>query len=170
MLQYIGVSEEDALPALRIVLGLVSPDSLGNGIELGGHATGVQVTETAVGTDSSIQTAIPNGGDGIKIDGHAHGNAIGGFQPSIEPQVTISANRGYGIQMTGSASDNVVFHSDIGTNGEDTADLGNNPRFDQLTKAPEIDEREVLRQDPRNNKQGKLVLSGITLKKKWGFS
>ncbi len=50
------------------------------------------------------------------------------------------------------------------------ADLGNNPRFDAITKAPEIDEREVLRQDPRNNKQGKLVLSGITLKKKWGFS
>lgn len=49
------------------------------------------------------------------------------------------------------------------------SDLGSNPRFDALTKAPVIDEREVLRQDPRNQKQGKLVLSGMTLDKKWGF-
>jgi parallel beta-helix repeat protein len=97
----------------------------GNGIELGGHATGVQVTETAVGTSSNIQSAIPNGGDGIKIDDHAHGNAIGGFQPSIEPQVTVSGNRGYGIAIAGSAWDNKVFHTVIGTNGQGTAPLGN---------------------------------------------
>jgi hypothetical protein len=83
------------------------------------------VTDTAVGTNASIQTAIPNGGDGIKITGHAHGNAIGGFQPSIEPQVTISANRGYGIQIAGAAHNNVVYHSYIGTNAGATADLGN---------------------------------------------
>ena len=99
--------------------------NLGNGIELGGNATGVQVTETAVGTNTSIQTAIPNGGDGIKMTGKAHGNAIGGFQPSVEPQVTISANRGYGIEITGSAHDNFVFHSNLGTNAMATANLGN---------------------------------------------
>ncbi len=97
----------------------------GNGIELGGKATGVQVTETAVGTNSDIQTAVANGGDGIKIDGHAHGNAIGGFQPSIEPQLTVSANREYGIQIVGSAHDNVVFHSVIGANAQGTGALGN---------------------------------------------
>jgi hypothetical protein len=97
----------------------------GNGIELGCGATGVQVTQTAVGTDSSIQTAIPNGGDGIKIDGHAHDNAIGGFQPSVEPQVTISANRRYGIQIGGSAHDNIIFHTDIGIKGQGSGDLGN---------------------------------------------
>ena len=99
--------------------------NLGNGIELGGNATGVQVTDTAVGTDTDIQTAIPNGGNGIQIAGHAHDNAIGGFQPSVEPQVTISANRGYGIEIVGSAHDNVVFHTYIGTNAQGTADLGN---------------------------------------------
>jgi trimeric autotransporter adhesin len=99
--------------------------NLGNGIELGGQASGVQVTDTAVGTNSDIQTAIPNGGDGIKIDGHAHGNSVGGFQPSIEPQVTISANRGYGIAIAGDAHDNSVFHTYIGTNAQGTANLGN---------------------------------------------
>jgi parallel beta-helix repeat protein len=99
--------------------------NLGNGITLGGHATGVQVTETAIGANTSIQTAIPNGRSGILITGRAHGNAIGGFQPSIEPQVTISANRRYGIEVAGSAHDNTIFHTDIGTNSSGSADLGN---------------------------------------------
>lgn len=109
----------------NVIRTCIISGNLGNGIELGGKATGVQVTDTSVGTDTSIQTAIPNGGDGIKIDGHAHGNAIGGFQPSIEPQVTVSANRGYGIHVVGSAHDNVIFHTDIGTKGQGTGDLGN---------------------------------------------
>ena len=99
--------------------------NLGNGIELGGNATGVQVTETAVGTNTSIQTAIANGGDGIKIDGNAHGNAIGGFQPSVEPRVTISSNKGYGVDVVGRARGNDVFNTYIGTNTSDTANLGN---------------------------------------------
>ena len=97
----------------------------GNGIELGGNATGVQITETAVGTNTNITTAMPNGGSGILITGRAHGNAIGGFQPSVVPQVTVSSNRRYGIEVTGSARDNTVFHTDIGTNFNATADLGN---------------------------------------------
>jgi len=99
--------------------------NLGNGIEIGGNATGVQVTETAVGTNTGIQYGIPNGGSGIKISGRAHGNAIGGFQPSIEPQTTISANRRYGIEIVGSAYDNSIFHTNIGTNTNSTASLGN---------------------------------------------
>lgn len=100
--------------------------NLGNGIEIGGHATGVQVVDTAIGTNTSIKTAIPNQGSGIKFSGHAHGNAIGGFKPSIEPQVTISANRGYGIEFTDKANHNVVFHTYIGTNYNATTALGNN--------------------------------------------
>ena len=99
--------------------------NLGNGIELGGNATGVQITETAVGTNSSIQTGIPNQGSGILISGNAHGNAIGGFQPSIEPQVTISKNGRYGVEVIGHAHNNVIFHTFIGTTGEGTGELGN---------------------------------------------
>jgi parallel beta-helix repeat protein len=99
--------------------------NLGNGIELAGNATGVQVTDTAVGTNTGIATAIPNQGSGIRISGNAHGNAIGGFQPSVEPQVTVSSNRGYGIEIVGTAHNNVVFHTYIGTNYNATAALGN---------------------------------------------
>ncbi len=99
--------------------------NFGNGIEIGGNASGVQVTETAVGTNSGISTPIPNGGDGILITGNAHNNAIGGFQPSIEPQVTVSANGGYGIQISGSAHNNTVYHTYVGTNYNATVPLGN---------------------------------------------
>jgi hypothetical protein len=85
----------------------------------------VQVTQTAVGTNTSIQDAIPNGGSGIKISGHAHDNAIGGFQPSIEPQVTVSANRRYGIEIGDAAHHNVVFHTYIGTDFNAKTALGN---------------------------------------------
>ena len=98
-----------------------------NGIELGGNATGVQVTETTVGlevTNTGI-LEIPNLGNGIKIDGRAHDNAIGGFQPSVEPQVTISDNDGYGIAIVGSAHDNLIVHTYIGTNYLGVGDLGN---------------------------------------------
>ena len=97
----------------------------GNGIEIGGNATGVQVTETAVGTNTNITAALPNGKSGILISGNAHGNAIGGFQPSVEPQVTVSANRRYGIEVVGCAHDNVIVHTKVGTNAQGTQDLGN---------------------------------------------
>ena len=99
--------------------------NLGNGIEIGGNATGVQVTETAIGTNTNINAALPNGKSGILISGKAHGNAIGGFQPSVEPQTTISANRRYGIEVVGQAHDNVIYHTRVGTSALGTQGLGN---------------------------------------------
>ena len=99
--------------------------NLGNGIELAGNATGVQVTETGIGTDTKLSAPLPNLGNGILITGNAHGNAIGGFQPSVEPQVTIAANGGYGVRIDGSARNNFVVHTYIGTNFNATVPLGN---------------------------------------------
>jgi hypothetical protein len=99
--------------------------NLGNGIEIGGNASGVQVTDTAEGTNTAIGAGIPNQGDGILISGTAHNNDIGGFQVSVEPQVTASANLGYGIAMTGKAHDNLIVNTYVGTNHNDTAALGN---------------------------------------------
>ena len=99
--------------------------NLGNGIELGGNAQGVQVTDTAVGTDTDIQSAAPNGGSGIKITGNAHNNVIGGFQPSVEQQVTVSSNLGYGIQVVGRARNNRIVNTNVGTGGFGIGVLGN---------------------------------------------
>lgn len=99
--------------------------NLGDGIELGGRATGVQITDTATGTNTAINAAIPNGGSGIKLSGRARGNAIGGFQPSVEPRVTASANGRYGIEVVGSARDNLIFNTYVGTGARETTALGN---------------------------------------------
>ena len=86
----------------------------GNGIEISGNASGVQITDTSVGTDTDITAAIPNQGTGILIGGQAHDNVIGGFQPSVEPHVFVSGNKKYGIAVVDRAYDNTIFHSTIG--------------------------------------------------------
>lgn len=111
--------------ANNVIRTSIVSGNLGNGIELSGNATGVQVTETGIGTDTALNAPLPNLGDGILITGNAHNNAIGGFQPSIEPQVTVSANGGYGIRIDGSAHHNIVVHTYIGTNFNATVPLGN---------------------------------------------
>ena len=99
--------------------------NLGNGIELGGNSTGVQITDTAVGTTTNVEAALPNVGSGIVISGNAHGNTIGGFQVSVEQQVTVSSNLGYGIKVVGKAHDNRIFHTNVGTGGFGVNALGN---------------------------------------------
>lgn len=103
----------------------IASGNLGNGIEIGGNATGVQVTETAAGTNTSIKTPLPNQGSGIVLSGRAHGNLIGGAQLSIVPQLTLSSNRRYGVEVRDSAFDNTISRTFIGTNFNGTEPLGN---------------------------------------------
>ncbi|CEF49391.1 unnamed protein product [uncultured bacterium] len=97
----------------------------GNGIHISGNATGVQVTDTIVGLNTSGTTAIPNGANGILLDGNAHDNNIGGFQPSVIPEVTIAANGANGIAVVGNAKNNTIFHSLIGLNISGLTAIGN---------------------------------------------
>ncbi len=91
----------------------------GNGIELAGNASGVTVDPNIVGLTTKGDGVLPNGGDGLLIDGTAHGNIIGGTLPSVIPQNTFSGNEGYG------AHDNRVFDSFIGTQILGVNALGN---------------------------------------------
>jgi hypothetical protein len=70
-------------------------------------------------------SALPNGGDGVRIDGSAHGNVVGGSRHSVIPQNTSSGNAGYGLVITGKAHDNRVFSSFIGTKLAGVNALGN---------------------------------------------
>ncbi|MGH7737984.1 MAG: beta strand repeat-containing protein [Candidatus Tyrphobacter sp.] len=99
--------------------------NLGNGIEIGGNASGVNVVPDIIGLNTTGIALLPNGGDGILIDGTAHGNVVGGSVPSVIPQNTISGNAGYGIAIAGQAYGNHVFASFIGTNVLGTIGLGN---------------------------------------------
>jgi parallel beta-helix repeat protein len=86
----------------------------GNGLEIGGNATGVQVTDTACGTNTAINAPLPNGGSGVLISGTAHGNVLGGLQPSIEGRTHFSGNSGYGVAIIDGAHDNNIYNSNIG--------------------------------------------------------
>lgn len=97
----------------------------GNGIELAGNATGVTIDPDIAGLTTKGNAVLPNGGDGVKIDGTAHGNVIGGSLRSVIPQDTFSGNRGYGLAILGSAHGNRVFNSFIGTKIFGVGRLGN---------------------------------------------
>jgi hypothetical protein len=87
----------------------------GNGLEIGGNATGVLVEDTTVGTQTDINDALPNGMNGIVLSGTAHGNTIGGYQPSIETSVHASGNVGYGIAVLDYARSNTIVNTHVGT-------------------------------------------------------
>jgi len=96
-----------------------------NGIQLAGHATGVTVDPDIVGLTTKGNALLPNGHDGVLIDGGAHGNTIGGTLRSVIPQNTFSGNRGYGLVISGRAHDNRVRRSFIGTAVLGVSSLGN---------------------------------------------
>ena len=96
-----------------------------NGIEIAGNAAGVTVDPDIVGLNTKGNGVLPNGGDGLLIDGTAHGNIIGGTLRSVIPQNTFSGNKGYGVVITGRAYDNHVFRSFIGTQLLGVRALGN---------------------------------------------
>ena len=97
----------------------------GNGIELAGNASGVTVDPDIAGLTTEGDAVLPNGGDGLLIDGTAHGNTIGGTLASVIPQNTFSGNSGYGVVIAGRAHDNRVFRSFIGTQILGVRALGN---------------------------------------------
>ncbi len=97
----------------------------GNGIEIGGHASGVTVDPDIAGLNTKGNGALPNGGDGLRIDGTAHGNVIGGSRRSVIPQNTFSGNDGYGVAISGRAHGNRVFTSFVGTKILGVVALGN---------------------------------------------
>jgi hypothetical protein len=96
-----------------------------NGVELAGNASGVTIDPDIVGLTTNGGAALPNGGDGLLIDGAAHDNVIGGSRRSVIPQNTFSGNASYGLAIVGRAHNNRVFSSFIGTGILGLKPLGN---------------------------------------------
>jgi parallel beta-helix repeat protein len=96
-----------------------------NGIEVAGNASGVTIDPNLVGLTTNGGAALPNGGDGLLIDGAAHDNVVGGSLHSVIPQNTFSGNLGYGLAIAGRAHHNLVFGTFIGTKIFGLQPLGN---------------------------------------------
>jgi hypothetical protein len=101
----------------NVVRGSVVGGNRGNGITLTGLARDVRITDTGVGTNAARSAALPNGGSGIVVSGRANNNAIGGFQPTTEPQVILSGNGRYGLEIINAAFANTVSNTVVGADG-----------------------------------------------------
>ncbi|MGA8575207.1 MAG: hypothetical protein WB609_05875 [Candidatus Cybelea sp.] len=88
--------------------------NMNNGLEIGGDASGVTVGPNIMGLNTKGSGLLPNGNDGLLIDGNAHDNAIGDYYHSVIPQNTFSGNLGYGLAILDGAHDNKVFNSYVG--------------------------------------------------------
>ena len=88
--------------------------NINNGIEIGGDASGVTIGPDIVGLSTKGDSLLPNGGNGVLVDGTAHGNFIGDYYQSVIPQNTFSGNLGYGLALVDGAYDNQVFNNFIG--------------------------------------------------------
>jgi len=99
--------------------------NLHDGIQLSGDASGVTVDPNILGLNTAGNAVLPNGNDGIEIDGTAHDNVIGGSQSSVIPQNTFSGNAGYGVALLDHSHDNQVLLSYVGLSAGGTAGLGN---------------------------------------------
>ncbi|HEY1429432.1 MAG TPA: right-handed parallel beta-helix repeat-containing protein [Candidatus Tumulicola sp.] len=99
--------------------------NMNNGLEIGGDASGVTVGPNIVGLSTNGTSLLPNGGDGLLVDGTAHKITIGDYYHSVIPQNTFSGNYGYGLDIIQGAHDNQVFNSYFGTNVLATAAMPN---------------------------------------------
>jgi parallel beta-helix repeat protein len=138
---YIGTNAAGTAALTNSVIGVLINQSSGNtvqgnlisgnrsvGVEIAGStATGNQVQGNMIGTDAGGTRAIPNGLDGIFINGAPH-NTIGGTAAGAGN--LISANLSAGIQIYGAgATNNQIFRNRIGldANGRPTLPNGTKP-------------------------------------------
>jgi hypothetical protein len=96
-----------------------------NGIEIGGNASGILVVPNIAGLNTVGNAVLPNGGDGLLIDGTAHNNTVGGSQASVIPQNTFSGNLGYGVAMMAQSYDNQLIDGYVGLGATGLSALGN---------------------------------------------
>jgi parallel beta-helix repeat protein len=89
--------------------------NMNNGLEISGNASGVTVGPDIIGLSTKGNSLLPNGGDGVLIDGNAHDNFIGDYYRSVIPQNTFAGNLAYGVAILGGAHDNDVVNNFIGT-------------------------------------------------------
>jgi parallel beta-helix repeat protein len=103
-----------------LAANLVSGNAYG-GFYLGSEAHGNRVQGNRIGTNVTGTAAMPNAGQGIRVDGDD--NEIGG--DAAGEGNLISGNGDYGVGINGEGTGNVVAGNRIGTTADGNAPLGN---------------------------------------------
>jgi autotransporter-associated beta strand protein len=123
-----GIKIENS-PNYEVTSNVVSKNTSGGVYITGANTTGTTLTNNFIGTDPNGTVAMGNGGDGVRIDGGANSNVIGGSGSGAGN--VISGNTGNGVTIDGGTEDgntvqeNVVQGNFIGTNKNSSLTIGN---------------------------------------------
>ena len=124
-----GSANDGSGPGLSItgsnvtVRGLGISNFNGPGIDINGDgATDNLLEGNYVGTDLTGATGAANTGDGIRIDGGAANNTVGGTDPAARN--VVSGNGGHGILLHG-VTGNIVQGNYAGTSADGTEAIAN---------------------------------------------
>ena len=94
------------------------------GVRMNVSGTGNVVKGNYIGTDAIGAAGVPNSGDGVRIEGGAAGNTIGGSTSG--DRNVISGNTGHGVKVTGSGSTgNTISGNYVGLTAAGDTALGN---------------------------------------------
>ena len=98
-----------------------------DGIEVSGNAKDVRIPGNIIGLNTYGFLPMGNADNGIEIGGNAQRIVVGGPQPTfnVAPRNAISHNGNNGVAIVGSARNNIVSHSYIGTDSTGTVAWGN---------------------------------------------
>ncbi len=131
--QTVGAGNRDAGVAIEALPGFQTSDNVlrgnvisgngGPGVMIKGTTTRRNVVQSSyIGTNATGTVAVPNGRDGVLIEGGSSFNTIGGGpRPNI-----ISGNTATGVAILGSGTlSNEVWGNYLGTNASGTAALSN---------------------------------------------
>lgn len=106
-----------------IIRGLAINRFSSNGVLING-ADNVTIAGNFIGTDVLGTVDLGNGGDGVRIEGDADTNTVGGTNPA--DRNLISGNNSDGVEINGAAATaNIVRFNLIGLTSGAAADLGN---------------------------------------------
>jgi parallel beta-helix repeat protein len=98
-----------------------------DGIEVSGNAKDVRIPGNIIGLNTYGFLPMGNADNGIEIGGNAQRIVVGGPQPTfnVAPRNAISHNGNNGVAIVGSARNNIVSHSYIGTDSTGSVAWGN---------------------------------------------
>ncbi|MGI9604578.1 MAG: right-handed parallel beta-helix repeat-containing protein, partial [Acidimicrobiales bacterium] len=99
---------------------LISGNNIHGVYIFGAGTTGTAVLRNTIGTNAAVTAALPNGFDGVRLEGGSSGTTIG----SPGNGNIVSGNSQHGVNLN-SSSGNTVQANAIGTNAAGTLDLGN---------------------------------------------
>jgi hypothetical protein len=122
---HLGNASGTLIGGTGVGAGNIISGNAGDGINLfASIAQNNRIEGNYIGTDVTGEAALPNGGNGVSIDGNNFLNTIGGAAPGAGN--LISGNNLDGIFITGeSAKDNRIEGNLIGTDARGTAALPN---------------------------------------------